>query len=427
MNKDVKPAILNCTAGNDLSPPPIICHKTAHSAAETINHCLKVPLKGHRQFESKVMLSGNNELRNCLICMGGEETESIEQVKSSLPYALECNINYFAEVMFSLSHSLTNFNHYTFVFTRSVTELPRKFDHLPNVVVFIMGDEWARVPTYSDRVHAIFKAPGQDMKLAFHRNWWRFNAMALVQYSRQQAKRFPHHHRNNSNNLFAIPYGYYRLPVRDQVTPINERGIDASFTGSIDHRKVLGGLIKTNKVLSRERMVRTVDQWKQDKPYNVDVKLSTFFPKAGDTPEFDDYPTILMDTKICLSPRGTHLETYRLCEGMYYGCIVVAEEQPDHWFAEASPAFIVKDWSTLPDLLDELLGDPNRMQELQQASLAYWDNVLAPQAVSNHITACLTPLADQTEITRTGLAGTEAENNANAFTNSKLSGKDKAA
>lgn len=375
------------------------------------------------------MLSGNNDLRNCLICLGGEETESIDRVKLSLPYALECNTNYFADVMRNLSNALPNFTHYTFVFTRSVTELPRKFDNKPNIVVFIMGDEWARVPTYSANVHAIFKAPGQDMKLAFHRNWWRFNVMALVQYTRQQAKRFPHHYRNVSKNIFAIPYGYYRLPERDRVTPINERKIDASFTGSIDHRKVLGGLIKTNKVLSRERMVQTVDCWKRDKQYNVDVKLSTFFPKANDTPEFNDYPTILMDTKICLSPRGTHLETYRLCEGMYYGCIVIAEEQPAHWFAEESPAFIIDDWATLPDLLDHLLADPERMQELQKASLQYWDDVLAPQAVSAHISSCLAPLAASADITDdpSELSDYEAKNKSDAFAATDISGTDKAA
>jgi hypothetical protein len=324
--------------------------------------------------------------------MGGEETETIDRVQVSLPYALECNIGYFAEVMRALSCSLPDFSRYTFVFTRSVTELPRKFSSQPNIIVFVMGDEWARVPTYAAGVHAVFKAPGQDMKLAFHRHWWRFNAMAVVQYVRQQAKRFPQHSRDRKNNIFAIPYGYYRLPERERVTPINDRTIDASFTGSIDHRKVLGGLIKTNKVLSRERMVQTVDNWKRGKPYNVDVKLSTYFPKAGDTPEFNDYPTILMDTKICLSPRGTHLETYRVCEGMYYGCIVIAEEQPDHWFAEESPAFIVKDWDTLPDLLDHLLGNPQRLQQLQDASLLYWDNVLAPRAVGNYIAGRLEPL-----------------------------------
>lgn len=332
-------------------------------------------------------------------------------------------MGYFADVMRAVSTSLPDFGHYTFVFTRSVTEIPCKFDDQPNLIVFVMGDEWARVPSYAADVHAVFKAPGQDMKLAFHRNWWRFNAMAIVQYARQQVKRFPHHHRNSKHNIFAIPYGYYRLPERDQVTPINERTIDASFTGSIDHRKVLGGLVKTNKVLSRERMVQTVDEWKRGKPYNVDVKLSTYFPKAGDTPEFNDYPTILMDTKICLSPRGTHLETYRVCEGMYYGCIVIAEEQPAHWFAEESPAFIVKDWNTLPDLLDHLLADPHRMQQLQQASLAYWDNVLAPQALGSYIATSLTKL-NRTVVTEGQPADVSAEkaaiNNVNRGTGTAI-------
>lgn len=331
-------------------------------------------------------------LANCYVCMGGEETENIVAVTNRLPYALECNISYFAEIMHSLEQCCPNFTDYTFIFTRSVTELPCKFDSAADAVVFVMGDEWARVPTYAERVHAVFKAPGQDIKLALHRRWPRFNMMACVQYLRQHYKRFPDHHLDHSNNIFAIPYGYYRLPTRETVTPINERGIDVSFTGSVDHKKVLGGLIKTNKVLSRERMVQTVDRWKQDKSYSTDVKLSRYFPKANDEPEFASYPQILMDTKICLSPRGTHLETYRLCEGMYYGCIVIAEEQPDHWFAKNSPAIIVDDWSDLPELLDQLLENPLEMQSRQQASLDYWDSTLAPERIADYLAKSLKSL-----------------------------------
>jgi len=331
-------------------------------------------------------------LPNCLICMGGEKTLEISAASVDAPFALECNIDYFAELMEKLQCTLHRFDDYTFVFTRSVDELPAKFDHTPNVVVFVMGDEWARVPKYASRVHAVFKAPGQHMKLATHRAWWRFNLMTCVQFLRQHLKRFPHYHRD-SGNIFAIPYGYYRLPRRNEVTPINDRGLDVSFTGSIDHKKALGGLIKTAKVLSRERMVDVVSRWKKNRPYKVDVKLSSFFPKANDKPEHDDYPQVLMDTKICLSPRGTHLETYRLCEGMYYGCVVVAEEQPNHWFAESSPAIIIRDWNTLPDLMDELLSDPQLLAHHQQASLDYWDKTLAPVSVASHISSCLNKLS----------------------------------
>lgn len=336
-------------------------------------------------------------LSNCLICMGGEETETIITIRDTLPYALECNIDYFSSVMTELARHLPSFEEYTFVFTRSVTEIPTKFGDMEKLVVLVMGDEWARVPTYASGTHAIFKAPGQDVKFAFHKGWWRFNAMAVLQFVRQQAKRFPNHHKNPEQNIFAIPYGYYRLPKRDSVISINKRKYDVAFTGSLDHKNRLGGLVKTNKVLSRERMVRTVDRWKADKSFSVDVKLSQYFPKARDQPQFDDYPQTLMDTKICLSPRGTHLETYRLCEGMYYGCIVVAEEQPDHWFAESSPAFILKDWDMLPELLDDILRNPTQMKALQNASLKYWDQVLAPQSVGKYMSTCLSSLRKDTD------------------------------
>ena len=337
--------------------------------------------------------SSGTVLPNCLICMGGESTLEISAASRSEPFALECNINYFTQVMRELQNSLHRFEDYTFVFTRSVDELPVKFVKTPNLVVFVMGDEWARVPVYAHRVHAVFKAPGQHIKLATHTQWWRFNLMTTVQFIRQHIKRFPRYYREQSKNIFAVPYGYYRLPERTAVTPINSRSLDASFTGSIDHKQALGGLVKTAKVLSRERMVEIVQKWQTDKPYNVEVRLSSFFPKAKDKPEHDDYPKTLMDTKICLSPRGTHLETYRLCEGMYYGCVVIAEEQPNHWFAENSPAILIKDWNALPDLLDELLENPQQLEKLQQASLNYWESTLSPTAVSGYISESLATLS----------------------------------
>lgn len=340
-------------------------------------------------------------LDNCRICTGGDETQPIQTVRKSLPFALECNIEYFCDVMSAVSKLLVEFNTYTFVFTRSVDELPSQFYDKNRIIVFIMGDEWGRTPVYADRVHAIFKAPGQHIKLATHSGWPRFNAMAAVQYLRLQIKRFPKY-TGRGDNVFAIPYGYYRLPKVETVTPIMDRTLDASFTGSMDHRRaggMLNWLIKTNKVLSRERMVDVVTRWKRGTPYTIDVKLSAYFPKAKDKPEFDDYPNTLMNTKICLSPRGTHLETYRLCEGMYYGCVVISEEQPDHWFAASSPAIIIRDWNTLPALLDSLLNDPQQLQQLQRESLDYWHNTLAPEPIAQYICEQLKTLSNHSQTT----------------------------
>lgn len=66
--------------------------------------------------------------------MGGEETEDILTVSEYLPYALECNIGYFTSVMAALARELPFFDEYTFVFTRSVTELPSKFSGVEKLV-----------------------------------------------------------------------------------------------------------------------------------------------------------------------------------------------------------------------------------------------------------------------------------------------------
>jgi len=130
--------------------------------------------------------TAKQSLPNCQICMGGERTEEITSVAQTLPYALECNVDYFAEIMQQVQSILPHFQDYTFAFTRSVTEIPAKFAQTPNLVVFVMGDEWARVPSFAENTHAVFKAPGQHMKFAPHKGWLRFNLMALAQHIRQQ-------------------------------------------------------------------------------------------------------------------------------------------------------------------------------------------------------------------------------------------------
>ena len=330
----------------------------------------------------------------CFVCMGGENTLDISVASVTEPYALECNISYFAEVMEKLRYKLPRHHDYTFVFTRSVDELPAKFENLPKLVVFVMGDEWARIPRYASSVHAVFKAPGQQLKIAPHRGWLRFNLTACLLHLRKQTKRFPNYWHDSVGNVFSIPYGYYRLPKRSDVKPINDRTLDVSFMGSVDHSG-LRERIKTTKILSRERMLSVLREWDKKSPFSAYIQLSSYFPHAKQQPEHGGYPQVLMDTKICLAPRGTHLETFRLGEGTYYGCVVIAEEQPEHWFAESSPALIINDWSKLPELLDALLSDPEQLANRQRQSLAYWDRMLSPDAVAAYIAHQLDTLSDR--------------------------------
>jgi hypothetical protein len=103
----------------------------------------------------------------------------------------------------------------------------------------------------------------------------------------------------------------------------------------------------------------------------------------------DIYADELSRTKVLLAPRGGSVETFRFCEGMLAGCVVVTEPLPPFWFYEGSPAVVVRDWRQLPEVLDGLLRDPQGLERRRQAALRWWDERLSPGAVGRYIARCL--------------------------------------
>ncbi len=65
--------------------------------------------------------------------------------------------------------------------------------------------------------------------------------------------------------------------------------------------------------------------------------------KSGSRPlaEFCSYSQRMMDSKICLAPRGTASDTWRFFEGLRAGCLVVCEHLTDEWFYVGAPVLFV--------------------------------------------------------------------------------------
>ena len=127
-----------------------------------------------------------------------------------------------------------------------------KLDMLPSygesVVALVMGDEWSRVPRYSQKVLATFKLYGSAPYLGI--NHWlplsHIKMMLGLKYVRSRLLRLPGalrrmlvsaNHRLQGipqSPIIPIPLGYGNqsdLPVR----PISERETDVFFAGSIQH------------------------------------------------------------------------------------------------------------------------------------------------------------------------------------------------
>lgn len=106
----------------------------------------------------------------------------------------------------------------------------------------------------------------------------------------------------------------------------------------------------------------------------------------ADVMDADTYSAHMMNARICLAPRGTSPETFRYFEGLRAGCIVITDTMPDHWFYADSPAVEIDDWRTLGEVVLSVLRDPDRLQDMHEKSLQWWDERCSETALAAFIT-----------------------------------------
>jgi len=286
--------------------------------------------------------------------------------------------------------------------SRDLTSLPRYGN---DVVAILVGDEWARPIHFGSRVRAAFKEYGvtlarpDGISLADPIR----SLLSAAQFSRNLAVRTPLLLRSlhgaavrHGPPAVPIPLGYLNqreLPIR----PFDQRDVDVCFAGSVAHERYrtlspqrVAGTVKSR---SRAAMLNALERFRARNPRcRIDVGLTASYRSSADG-DMGEYADRLMRARICLCPRGMSLETYRYFEAMRYGCIVIAERCPDHWFYRESPAIVVNEWTRLEGVLSDLLGDPDRMRRVHAASLTYWTEVCSERALAKYMAGILAATA----------------------------------
>jgi hypothetical protein len=265
-----------------------------------------------------------------------------------------------------------------------------------NVVAIVLGDERCKMPLYADKVLAVFKGYGTRLMLASNPflNPSYYSFLCLLHYLQASLIRLPRILRyrllNKSVNIFDIPIGCFNSIDRP-LKNFSQRTLDISFIGGVGgetcSRKSIKYWLKTPKIIARKSLLdNLLKVQKAMKNLNI---YSSVTPDAishiANLDVQERYIEILRDTKICLIPRGTSLETFRLFEAMKYGCVLVADVLPNRWFYENAPIVKVKNWCELDRQLELLLDDPKAMYDLHQASLKWWNNKCAEEAVGQYI------------------------------------------
>lgn len=326
---------------------------------------------------------------------------------------------YFGKVFMAVERAL-KVQGLSIYLTWDLCRLPDYGDH---VVAVVLNDEWSRVPRYFDQVLAVFKCYGTRLPLGGNplTQPSYLNLLWSAQYLRTQIYRLPslatYFAKRSLHGilggppvqpaLFDVPLGYLNqapLPVK----PIGDRTYDVYFSGSVNNRAYRRWApqrwLQTPKSYSRRRMISEMTALQERRPdFNIklDVK-ARYAPRvetaAGDfpgaAPDARSYSEELMDTKICLVPRGTTLETCRFFEGLRYGCVVISEALPSTWYCEGAPVIQVSDWEELEHVVETLLSDERLLQQKHAEALEWWDKVCSEQAVGAFMASQLNTLKD---------------------------------
>jgi hypothetical protein len=279
-------------------------------------------------------------------------------------------------------------------------------DYGANVVAVVLGDEVGQIPRYSDRVRATFKGYGVRPVLGAGplRDPSLTGLMALVQCGIRWGKWLPgggaYLLRAGARRLrgggppaplFTIPIGTYNQ-VELPVVPIADRPTHVSFAGSLEHRASFAQHFGAPKTLARREMLSALERLSERRPdLRLDVHVTADFGESVSMSP-GTYSRSLMDSKICLAPRGTAIETFRVLEGLRYGCVVVADRLPKRWFLAGAPILQVDRWNELDELLDPVLDDPAALERLHVDSLRWWRDSCSEQVIGAYMAKGLNAL-----------------------------------
>jgi hypothetical protein len=273
-----------------------------------------------------------------------------------------------------------------------------------DVVVFAVGDDDARVPVWTTRVLATFKAMGvRPQRPPLPLRHPGASATALGMHARARLRGVPglaararvRARTGHDAPVYELPLGYHTqlaLPLK----PITERRYAMSFAGSVRHwRGWWGGFtsrMAPPKVFARRRMLEALDGVRRQHPeLPVHVHLEpAFYNVSPVTGRYDPknalgYSESVMETRLLLAPQGTNPETSRHFAGLRAGCVVVTDVVPDRWYFRGAPFVVVPGWRALERTVVPLLEDSARLEQMQCDSLRWWRERCAEEPIGRWV------------------------------------------
>ena len=176
-------------------------------------------------------------------------------------------------------------------------------------------------------------------------------------------------HKYYSTKQKPLPLGYLQGFSASGEAEMSDRDIDYSFSGTVNNS-------------GREVLHKNILELKEDGR----VKYIDFYTGWAQGLSMQVYSELMDRSKIALCPHGyVSSETFRYFEAAKAGCVILSEKKPDVWYYEDAPHVEIESWNELPEILDELLSDPDKLEEIRLRTLKWWEEKCSPSAVAKYI------------------------------------------
>jgi len=273
-----------------------------------------------------------------------------------------------------------------FYLTKDPNRLP---EYGPHVVAVLLQEERCKIPAYALHVRGVVRNLHSTPFLGLRKfSVNRLSTVLAFEYARDSAL----HYRSRQTlrkqhpewpqplhttlRIYTIPLGYHSQEELPQL-PMEKRTLDSFFAGELATRLPLTTYrywVSTSKAEARKQLWHVLQQLQLDPEWHIDLDNIGVGESVTRAAQFNTYSQKMMNSRICLAPRGSMAETFRLYEGMRAGCLVITNRLPDEPFLRGAPLIQVDHWNELPDLLKKYARDLEALEHYRQAGLEWWQN-----------------------------------------------------
>ncbi len=283
-----------------------------------------------------------------------------------------------------------------FYFTKEAYFLP---EYGRDVVAVLLQEERCKTPVYGRHVRAVIRNLLSRPFLGFrlHPGFTKLEAVLTFEYVRDSYTSWKSRRSlaqtpadwgapvRREPRTIRIPLGYHSQEELPQV-PMRDRALDTFFAGQVSEQVPAGSYKRytsTSKIEARKQVWAELRALQKENRWRIDLGDVAANQAVGGG---SSYSEKMMQSRICVAPRGSMADTFRAFEGLRAGCLVVANPLPrDEFLYPGAPVLLVDHWRELRGILERYARDYDALEEFRAEGLAWWQSHLRPEVLGAYL------------------------------------------